>query len=289
LHTMTKAHILVFNGTPQSAESRLVAAGSKPYDQLIRQSLDQHLQAGIKLDYFSLRVADGERLPSGIGISDFDGVWISGSPLSAYKLDQPSVRTQINLAREIWDAGIPTFGSCWGLQIMAAALGGSVRLNPAGREIGVARRIILTDAGQDHAMYRSKRSAFDALCTHEDDVRLLPACGKVLASNEVSAIQAAVMRDGHRSFWGVQYHPEFELATIAAVIATRAERHIDEGLARSEQDVAAIVADFRVLGSDPARKDLAWKYGVAPDVLNNTTRTLELGNWLTFEVLPLCS
>jgi GMP synthase (glutamine-hydrolysing) len=286
---MTKAHILVFNGTPQSAESRLVAAGSRPYEQLIRQSLDLHLQTGIKLDYSTLRVADGEKLPSGVGISDFDGVWISGSPLSAYKLEQPSVRTQIDLAREIWDAGIPTFGSCWGLQIMAAALGGSVRLNPAGREIGVARRIMLTDAGQDHAMYRNKRSIFDALCTHEDDVSSLPACGKVLASNDVSAIQAAVMRDGHRSFWGVQYHPEFEFATIAAVIATRAERHVDEGLARDEGDVAAVVADFRELGSDPARKDLAWKYGVGPDVLDNAVRTLELGNWLTSEVLPLCS
>jgi GMP synthase (glutamine-hydrolysing) len=50
-----------------------------------------------------------------------------------------------------------------------------------------------------------------------------------------------------------------------------------------------VVTDFKALGSDPARKDLAWKYGVGPDVLDDTLRSLELGNWLTFEVLPLCS
>jgi len=32
-------------------------------------------------------------------------------------------------------------------------------------------------------------------------------------------VQAAVMRKGERCFWGVQYHPEFELATVAAIMA----------------------------------------------------------------------
>ena len=59
-----------------------------------------------------------------MGLGDFDGVWISGSPHNVYALDQPSVREQIAFARAIWDAGIPAFGSCWGLQVMSAALGG---------------------------------------------------------------------------------------------------------------------------------------------------------------------
>jgi GMP synthase (glutamine-hydrolysing) len=128
--------ILVFNGTPQAAESRLVEAGSRTYDTLIREAFDRHLADRAKIDYFTLRVADGKRLPQGLGIVDFDGVWISGSPFNAYRPDQPSVQAQIDLVREIWEKGVPAFGSCWGLQLMTVALGGTVHLNserPGGR------------------------------------------------------------------------------------------------------------------------------------------------------------
>ena len=281
--------ILVFNGTPSEAEARIVDGGSKSYDRLIRESLDQHLQDGPPLDCFTLRVADGEGFPQGMSVSDFDGVWISGSPYNAYRLDQPSVKDQIELTREIWDRGIPAFGSCWGLQVMTAALGGKVRLNPNGREIGVARNIYLTDAGRQHEMFADKADAFDAVCVHEDEIAELPACGTVLASNATSRVQAAVMREENRCFWGVQYHPEFELATVAAIIAMRTKRHISEGLARSEDELATVLADYRALSADPKRKDLAWKHGVGADVLDAVQRTLEFRNWLTAEVIPFAA
>ena len=281
--------ILVFNGTPSEAETKIVDGGSKSYDRLIRESLDRHMGNGPPLDYFTLRVADGERFPQGLSIGDFDGVWISGSPYNAYRLDQPSVKDQIELAREVWDRGIPAFGSCWGLQVMTAALGGQVQLNRQGREIGVARGIYLTAAGRSHDMFRDKAAAFDAVCVHEDEVAELPACGTVLASNATSRVQAAVMREDKRCFWGVQYHPEFELATVAAIIAMRAERHLSEGLARSDDELAAVLTDYRALSADPLRKDLAWKYGVGPDVLDGAQRTVEFRNWLTSEVLPFAA
>ena len=281
--------ILVFNGTPQAVETRLAEAGSRTYDALIREAFDRHLLDGTKIDYFTLRVADGERLPQGLGITDFDGVWISGSPFSAYRSDQPSVQAQIDLVREIWEKGVPAFGSCWGLQLMTVALGGTVRLNPKGREIGVARRIHQTGEGRAYVMHHDKAPVFDALCVHEDEVAALPSFGTVLASNDVSHIQAAVMTEGNRCFWGVQYHPEFDLATIAAIIATRVERHLREGLARSEEDVAATVADYRALAADASRKDLAWKYGVGADVLDLGQRTLEFRNWLKTQVVSFAA
>ena len=39
-------------------------------------------------------------------------------------------------AREIFASRVPFFGSCWGLQVAAVAAGGTVRLNPKGREMG---------------------------------------------------------------------------------------------------------------------------------------------------------
>jgi len=280
------ARLLVINCTPEALLQRIAALGSRSYAALFLDSIGQHVPDGRALDHFVLNVADGEGLPQGVQLGDFDGVWISGSPLNVYRLDQPTVREQIELARAIWQAEIPAFGTCWGLQLMAAALGGTVHLNPRGREIGVARRICLTEAGRSHALFHGKEGAFDALCSHEDEVATLPSGATVLASNATSAIQAAAIRDGRKAFWGVQYHPEFDFAAVAAIIALRVERHLDEGLARSREEVAAIVSDFRDLAREPARKDLAWRYGVGADVLESKARTIEFGNWLRAEVLP---
>jgi GMP synthase (glutamine-hydrolysing) len=278
--------LLIVNCTHDSLLQKLIAQGSRPYDRQFVESVSCHLPAGQALETFTLNVGDGESLPQGVQLGDFDGAWLSGSPLNVYHLDQPTVRQQLDLARSIWQAGVPSFGSCWGLQLMTAALGGTVHLNPNGREIGVARRIVPTEAGRRHALFDGKAGAFDALCSHEDEVETLPAGAELLASNAVSRVQAMAIRDGARSFWGVQYHPEFGFDAVAAIIALRVQRHLDEGLAQSEGEVGTIVSDFRSLAYDAARKDLAWKYGLHADVLDTRVRSAEFGNWLRTEVLP---
>lgn len=278
--------LLIVNCTHDSLLRRLIAQGSRPYDEQFTASVSCHLPAGQSLETFTLNIGDGESLPQGVRLGDFDGAWLSGSPLNVYRLEQPTVREQLDLARAIWHAGIPAFGSCWGLQLMTAALGGTVHLNPNGREIGLARRIAPTEAGRRHALFDGKTGPFDALCSHEDEVETLPAGAELLASNAVSRIQAMAIRDGGKSFWGVQYHPEFDFSAVAAIIALRAQRHLDEGLARSESEIETIVAEFRGLARDAGRRDLAWKYGLHADVLDPKVRTAEFGNWLRAEVLP---
>ena len=100
------------------------------------------------LDCFALNVADGERLPQGVALDDFDGIVITGSPLSVYQR-VVEVTRQIELAHLAFESEVPTYGSCWGMQLMTAALGGAVRRNPQGREIGIARNIALTVHGRD--------------------------------------------------------------------------------------------------------------------------------------------
>jgi len=278
--------LLIVNCTADALLRKLADQGSRPYDKLFVESVSRHLPAGQSIEAFTLNVGDGESLPQGVQLGDFDGAWLSGSPLNVYQLDQPTVREQLDLAREIWNAGVPAFGSCWGVQLMTAALGGTVRLNPNGREIGVARRICPTDAGRAHALYEGKQGAFDALCSHEDEVESLPAGAELLASNAVSRVQAMAIRDGAKSFWGVQYHPEFDFGSVAAIIALRAQRHLDEGLACTAGEVDTIVSDFRALACAPVRKDLVWKYGLHADVLDGGVRSREFGNWLKAQVLP---
>ncbi|MBS0537510.1 MAG: type 1 glutamine amidotransferase, partial [Proteobacteria bacterium] len=260
--------LLIVNCTADAVLQTLAAKGSRPYDRAFVESIEPHLPAGLSVDTFTLNIGDDEGLPQGVALGDFDGAWISGSPLNVYRPEQPTVRAQLELARAIWEAGVPAFGSCWGLQLMTAALGGTVHLNPNGREIGVARRICPTAAGRAHALYAGKQDAFDALCSHEDEVAALPSGAELLASSAVSRVQAMAIRAGDRSFWGVQYHPEFGFDAVAAIIALRAQRHLDEGLAGTAGEVDTIVSDFRALARDPARKDLIWKYGLHADVLD---------------------
>jgi GMP synthase (glutamine-hydrolysing) len=79
-----------------------------------------------------VNIADGEALPFGITLSDFDGVIFPGSPLHIYDPD-PCVSRQIDFARAAFAAGVPVWGSCWSLQVAVVALGGSVRRRTVAR------------------------------------------------------------------------------------------------------------------------------------------------------------
>jgi GMP synthase (glutamine-hydrolysing) len=276
------ARIMIFDGAPARSQQALAAHGAPTNPDSFQRALSLH-RAG--LEFFPVNVADGERLPQGLTLTDFDGVVITGSPLSVYKA-VPAVTRQIELAREVFASAVPVCGSCWGLQLMTAALGGVVRLNPQGREIGIARNITLNERGRGHFLFAGKAMAFDALCSHEDEIATLPEGAAVLASNTVSAIQAIEINHGDCGFLGLQYHPEHTFATTAAIIEARGEHLVAEGLARSIDDLKAVVADLRGLEDDPARRDIAWRFGLDKHVLDARLRSAELGNWLGTKVMP---
>lgn len=276
------ARILIFDGAPARSQQVIATHGGQTNTEMFERALSLH---GVGLEYSSLNVADGERLPQGVGLADFDGIVITGSPFSVYKA-RPEVTRQIELAREAFGTGVPMYGSCWGLQLMTAGLGGVVRRNPEGREIGIARNIAPNDAGSGHFLFSGKARAFDALCTHEDDVETLPPDAVALASNSVSPVQAIDISRRASHFVGVQYHPEHTFATTAAIIEAREERLVAEGFAQSIDGLRTVIADLRTLGSEPGRRDVAWRIGVDKQVLDPRLRTAELGNWLRARVLP---
>jgi GMP synthase (glutamine-hydrolysing) len=276
------ARIMIFDGAPAKAQRAIAAHGGPTNAQMFERALSHHQQG---LEFFSLNVADGEQLPQGLTIGDFDGVVITGSPLNVYS-HVPAVLRQIDLAREVFSSEIPMCGSCWGLQLMTAALGGTVRLNPQGREVGIARNIALNDHGRDHYLFAGKARAFDALCSHEDEVHTMPDGARALASNGVSEIQAMEIDRGASTFLGVQYHPEHTFATTAAILEVRIERLVADGYGRSVDDLRAVICDLRALEADPARRDIAWRLGLDKHVLDPRLRTAEYGNWLQAKVLP---
>ena len=227
----------------------------------------------------------GANLPERTAIADYDGAVITGSSLNLWKAEAPSLR-QVDLAREIFASRVPFFGSCWGLQVAAVAAGGTVRLNPKGREIGIARKITLTEAGRAHPMHSGRALAFDAPTVHSDEVGVPPGEIIVTAANAVTDIQAAEIHHEGGTFWGVQYHPEYSLHDIAATLRRYGERLIVDGFFRSLEELEAHAALFGALGEDGSRRDLAWRLGIDADLLDPLTRTAEIANWLTYAVRP---
>ena len=102
--------------------------------------------------------------------------------------------------------------------MLTVAAGGVVRKNPKGREIGFGRRIRLTEPGRKHPMYVGKPEVFNAPTVHLDEVETMAPGTTVLATNEVSDVQSAEIRVNGAVAWGVQYHPEYPLSEIAAIV-----------------------------------------------------------------------
>jgi GMP synthase (glutamine-hydrolysing) len=227
----------------------------------------------------------GANLPNGSGLEGYDGIAVTGSALNIYD-GGPAIVPQIELVRAALASGTPIFGSCWGLQVITVAAGGSVRRNPKGREIGFARRIAVTAAGRGHPMFRNKGEVFDALAVHLDEIETLAPGTTVLARNDMSEVQAAEIRVNGTVAWGVQYHPEYSCREMAAIMRRYGMRLIDDGLFATPTEIEAFAADLETLQREPTHRPLAWRYGVDACVLDDARRTAEIANWITHQVMP---
>ena len=219
----------------------------------------------------------GAELPH--SLDAYNGIAITGSALNIYQHEIESLR-QIELVREIFVRGIPMFGSCWGLQIATVAAGGDVGVNPAGREVAFARRITLTCAGHDHPMHARRESVFDAPAIHSDIVTRLPQGAIVTARNAMCEVQAAEIGFGRGLFWGVQYHPEYRLRDVAAVIRRYGQILVDEGFFADLSALTQYAADLSALDANERRGDVAWKFALDRDILSDDRRQTELRNWI---------
>ncbi|MGL4728375.1 MAG: type 1 glutamine amidotransferase [Bosea sp. (in: a-proteobacteria)] len=230
----------------------------------------------------------GANLPGGEGLASYDAVFLTGSALNLYDMT-PDITRQIELMRAVYESGTPCFGSCWGIQMGAAAAGGTVHKNPKGREVGIARRITKTEAGMAHPLLAGRPVIFDAPCTHEDEVAVLPEGATLLASNQMSQVQAVEIRAHGGVFWGVQYHPEFTLTELVSILRRRRELLVKEGFYADLAAADAHLNELVALDANKSRKDLAWKLGLDAEVLEDERRTTELRNFVEQLVKPMKS
>lgn len=122
------------------------------------------------------------------------GIIVSGGPDSVNEPDS------IAVDRGIWDLGIPALGICYGMQLMARDLGGTVA---SGRtsEYGVTA-VRLTGEG---TLLRGLPSEMNVLMSHGDHVAFPPSGFVVTAATEGVI---AAMEDERRQLFGLQFHPE---------------------------------------------------------------------------------
>lgn len=276
---MSTPRVLVIDGNLAATRQAQVAAGGAPSGEGYVAVLAQLAT----LDCDIVRPADGVvQLGDGVALADYDGVAITGSALNVYD-GGASITRQVELVRAVFESGVPCFGSCWGLQLAVTALGGKVRANPLGREFGFARRIALTDAGRAHPLFRDKPPVFEAVTVHKDDIGSLPAGAAVLATSDMG-IQAVELRLGAGVFWGVQYHPEYSYAEIAATALRYGEVLVREQLFADRGALEEFVSELRRLQAQPQDRALNWKHGLGPAMQDPRLKLAELRNWLELQV-----
>jgi GMP synthase-like glutamine amidotransferase len=222
--------------------------------------------------------ADGDRMDAD-EIAAFDAVFLTGSPLHVYE-DAPEVRRQIAFMREVFNSGVPSFGSCAGLQVAVAAAGGRVREMPERMEAAIGRRIVASEEGRDHPLLAGRLPAWDTASIHTDEVEELPAGATLLASNGPTRVQAAEIRCGSGVFWGVQYHPELAPGEIASAIRAQAASLVEAGLASDEAAVERRAELLDRIHRDPDDHAARWELGVDAEFAHEDRRRLEIANFI---------
>ncbi|MGA2009098.1 MAG: glutamine-hydrolyzing GMP synthase, partial [Solirubrobacteraceae bacterium] len=141
-----------------------------------------------------------ELLPYHVGAAEVArrrprGVILSGGPASVYAEGAPP------LEPELLELGIPVLGICYGMQLIALALGGQVQ----GAEVGEFGRSQLTVA-EHGRLLAGTPAAQTCWMSHRDTVFAPPPGFRALASSTASPV--AAFESEARGIYGIQFHPE---------------------------------------------------------------------------------
>jgi GMP synthase (glutamine-hydrolysing) len=170
------------------------------------------------------------------------GIILSGGPESVTVADSPRA------PQAVLDLGVPILGICYGMQTLAAQLGGEVVAGDE-REFGHAA-VLPTHACAllDGLSNDNEQPALDVWMSHGDRVIAVPPGFRGVASTQTVAIVA--MADETRRWYGLQFHPEvthtrhgdeilrrFIVDACGCATLWTADLIIDDGIARVREQV----------------------------------------------------
>ena len=165
------------------------------YTQLIARRVREN---GVYCEIYPWDVEDAE-----IRAFHPNGIILSGGPETVTGSSAPQAPASV------FDSGVPVLGICYGMQTMAAQLGGAVETSEH-HEYGYAQvrarghSRLLTDI-EDHTSPEGY-GLLDVWMSHGDRVMELPPGFKLSASTDSAPI--AAMADDERGYYGIQFHPE---------------------------------------------------------------------------------
>jgi len=175
--------------------------------QDVRSSTDEVVVLDYGGQYSQLiarRVRDcgvfSELLPHHVGAEEVTrrrpkGVILSGGPASVYADGAPPLQAAL------LELGIPVLGICYGMQLIALALGGRV----LGAEVGEFGRSQLT-VSESGRLLRGTPHEQSCWMSHRDTVFAPPPGFVALASSTASPV--AAFESEPRDVYGIQFHPE---------------------------------------------------------------------------------
>ena len=123
------------------------------------------------------------------------GIILSGGPASVYETGAPA------LPAVVLESGVPVLGICYGLQLLAHALGGRVAPSVM-REYGAAE----IEVTGETPLFGGQPRQQQVWMSHGDRVERLPAGFETVARSGNSPCAAIANQD--RSLYGLQFHPE---------------------------------------------------------------------------------
>ena len=192
---------LVLDAYPKEDRDALRSIGGKLGGERYVEVL-RHLEPDCSTDLIYPADAN-DPLPEGVALVDYDGIVWSGSTLTVHEDWDERVRRTIAFAQAGFEAGVPSYGSCYAAQVAVVAAGGTCIRNPRGRELGAVHDIELTDLGRRHELFGERRAgdAFSVFQSHQDIIDALPPGAEVLATNAKSPVQAVAVRHRAGMFW----------------------------------------------------------------------------------------
>ncbi len=167
---------------------------------------------------------------------DFDAIVVTGSRSSVY-WEEPWIDETRAWIRDAIETDVPALGICWGHQLLADVLGGTVE--PMGEyELGY-RTVRHCGA----SLFDGVPEEFTVFTTHSDSVTELPAEAELLAENDYG-----IHGFRHGNVYGIQSHPEYDLETAERVV--RGKDHLSEDRIEA---VCAGITESKYEAAKPAK------------------------------------
>ena len=241
--------ILIINGWTREGDQNHIDAGcivqSTVFGNLIKL-----VDKGINIKFYN-SYGEGK-----IELNNYDAFVWTGSGNNIYETNCHN-KNQIDTCKKVLKLNKPIWGSCWGMQVIATALGGKVERGRS-PEFGISRDIQIVNNELRDSIYKNKAVIFDAPAHHSDVITKVPETFQVIAQNE-KCIQSMYSKE--KKIFCTQYHPELPYDYLGKMMQFWIMNYKDH-MTREE---------FESLLKELDEKEKA----------ESKTRILEFRNWLT--------